>query len=204
MITKYISRPLHLLLALMLGVAISPALTGGALAKGAGLVKPGDQITFRRAALAAENNAVMIKWQQNFRPREVRYVQTAATYDAGGKSSFFILFIQSELTGDVLETCEDQSAKMCSLTVTGNYQYGQSKDKASRFLVYHDRSFKPYQHRFVNTTIAANFARGAQQLATDAGDVAGAMVPQLQTAVKGIQRLVGATGAMFGDVLKNF
>jgi len=36
------------------------------------------------------------------------------------------------------------------------FQYGQDNDKTLRFLVYHNKANKPYQHRFIETTAFSN------------------------------------------------
>ncbi|CAN9169504.1 unnamed protein product [Alternaria alternata] len=39
------------------------------------------------------------------------------------------------------------------VTVDDSFQYGQKKDKTNRFLVFHNKDNKPFQHRYVENTL---------------------------------------------------
>lgn len=61
------------------------------------------------------------------------------------------------------------------LRVDSNIQYGQKNAKGElRFLVYHDKDRKPYQHRFLETALGSAAAGKAQEIAKllGRGDVA--------------------------------
>ena len=49
-------------------------------------------------------------------------------------------------------------------------QYGQDDNQTVRFAVYHDKSHKPYQHRFVSPTAASKLIQGAGARSGLAGD----------------------------------
>ncbi|KAE8219654.1 hypothetical protein CF319_g6690 [Tilletia indica] len=42
-----------------------------------------------------------------------------------------------------------------SIKVDSDFQFGQQTDGKNRFLVYHNKANKPFQHRFVETTLAS-------------------------------------------------
>ncbi|MCC5605387.1 hypothetical protein LC612_00880 [Nostoc sp. CHAB 5834] len=168
------------------------------------LVEKGDAITFRTSALRDPNNVVKIEWQQDFRNRNQDYVETAVTYTVDSQDAFAPLFVQKNLVDELLEECEDKTAKKCMVKVNNDFQYGQDRDKTSRFLVYHDRGNKPYQHRFINSELASKFASSAQQLAESAGKTAGEIFPQVKIATEAFNKILSLGKAYIGDYLRNF
>lgn len=52
------------------------------------------------------------------------------------------------------------------LRIDSNMQYGQKNIQGElRFLVYHDKDRKPYQHRFIETALGSAAAGKAQEVA---------------------------------------
>ena len=164
------------------------------------LVQLGDEITFGLTDISSSENVVTVKWRQTLMRRTHPYVQTAAAYEADGKSALFSLFIQKDMLQRVLDQCGDRSSETCQVTVNDDYQYGQNNAKTSRFLVYHDKSRKPYQHRFINTTTIAIFGKRAQKLVNFGAFVFGSLVPKLDAGVGAFNLLADSVG----DNLHNF
>lgn len=66
------------------------------------------------------------------------------------------------------------------LRIDSNMQYGQKNIQGElRFLVYHDKERKPYQHRFIETALGSAAAGKAQEVAKqflgEAGGIAGSV-----------------------------
>lgn len=58
-------------------------------------------------------------------------------------------------------------------------QYGQKNAQGDmRFVVYHDQERKPFQHRFIETALASNLSKKANEVAAKLGQgtVAGGLV----------------------------
>lgn len=52
------------------------------------------------------------------------------------------------------------------MTIDSSFQYGQKNAKGDlRFLVYHDKERRPYQHRFIETALGSTIASGAKKTA---------------------------------------
>ncbi|NVO28672.1 hypothetical protein HJ526_14670 [Donghicola sp. C2-DW-16] len=135
--------------------------------------------------------------------RSEKYIQLTAT---DGTS----VFVQPDMAGKVQQKCD---ANYCAFTVTKDFQYGQSADKTNRFLVLHDKSRKPFQHRFMENKTLEIAARGAQ-MAVDLGEgpataFATASGVPVVLVPKGLRdqvlRNVGSSmKAVIGDDLRNF
>jgi hypothetical protein len=169
------------------------------------LVQEGDAITFRVSALSLEDNLLSIQWSQSGRSRWGEYVQTAAKFDANGRDAFVLLFVQSALVEDLLADCEEPGARTCTVIVSSGFQWGQDKktEPTARFLVYHDKSNKPYQHRFVSTSTASRFMIGTEELAEQAGDAAGGAVPLAETAAEAFSDFASVSKSFSGDSLRD-
>ncbi|KAA8895560.1 hypothetical protein FN846DRAFT_911624 [Sphaerosporella brunnea] len=69
------------------------------------------------------------------------------------------------------------------VTVDEHFQYGQkNKEGECRFLVYHKKGRKPFQHRFIPTAIGSNAAEWRNKLAHNLGH--GSLADQISSAVK--------------------
>jgi len=164
------------------------------------LVQEGDKITFQQSDLTLEENQLTIRYQQQMNKRQGEYIQTAAKFDADGQDAFVIVFIQQDLAQNLLAGCEGAASTTCTVTVNSDFQYGQDKEQTIRFLVYHDKSNKPYQHRFISTSTASKFVNGAEQFAKQAG----VSYPQAQATAQAFSDVVGLGKAVVGDYLRNF
>ncbi|THU81252.1 hypothetical protein K435DRAFT_629348, partial [Dendrothele bispora CBS 962.96] len=79
------------------------------------------------------------------------------------------------------------------VTITEKFQYGQKNAQGDfRFVVYHDTSRKPYQHRFIETTLLAKGGDIAVKLAKAFG------YDQVGTSVSDFLK------GFIGDYLHNF
>lgn len=86
------------------------------------------------------------------------------------------------------------------MTIDSSFQYGQKNAQGDlRFLVYHDKERRPYQHRFIETALGSTIAKGAKKTAELLGkgvvpvDV-GAITTQVTTIAK----------QFVGDYLRDF
>ncbi|KAF1823924.1 uncharacterized protein K489DRAFT_422362, partial [Dissoconium aciculare CBS 342.82] len=57
------------------------------------------------------------------------------------------LFIQVDKAEELKKAATEKDGKLV-LTVTNSFLHGQAKDGKKRWLVYHDQSRNPFQHRF--------------------------------------------------------
>lgn len=166
------------------------------------LVEKCDTITFQKSSLNDPKNVVPIEWQQNLTKQNQDYVGTAFIYD--NEADIAPLFVQKNLVDTFLDQCEDKTAESCTLEVNSDFQYGQDSDQTARFLVYHDKANKPYQHRFVTSELASKFANNAQELAKLTGDSIGSIIPQVKIATAAFDKMVSLGKAYIGDYLRNF
>ena len=164
------------------------------------LVEKGDSLTFTVDAFSDKSAVVTVEWSQMLSKRSAKYVQvTAATISK--TPSLTMLFIAKPLA-DAIKTANCKGAK-CTIKVDGRIQYGQNSEKTMRFLVLHDKSNKPFQHRFVNTSTLSTFASGAEMLAKQVDSVGG-IIPQVGMAAKASQQAISAAKAFVGDPLRDF
>ncbi|MCJ1363885.1 hypothetical protein MMC16_002994 [Acarospora aff. strigata] len=75
-----------------------------------------------------------------------------------------MIFVQANMLDDFKK--KHTEGDQYTITVDDSFQYGQDKEKKKRWLCFHNKNDKPYQHRFVESTIvkygnaAAGFAVG--------------------------------------------
>lgn len=184
-------------------IAATLVLVTGATTSIAGVVGKGDTVIFPRAQLNDSASVQTIEWKQNMSSRSEKYIQLTAT---DGTS----VFVQPEMAGQVQQKCD---ANFCAFTVGKDFQYGQSADKTTRFLVLHDKKRKPFQHRFMENKTLEIAARGAQ-MAVDLGEgpatafatASGVPVVLIPKGLRDqVMRNVGTTmKAVIGDDLRNF
>lgn len=84
--------------------------------------------------------------------RSETYYEIEAAIE-GAKLSLVTIFIFDKFSDQVKNKCK---AGLCRLKVDSAFQYGQNKENTVRFLVLHNKSNKPYQHRFVETSMLSN------------------------------------------------
>lgn len=116
------------------------------------IAEKGDWIKFNPEFKQTET----IQWQQNFSNRQEEYI--VLPYSVKGKEASGSLFIQLGFADLFFEKCsEDESSNPLvkggyKIQVDDAFQYGQNNEKTLRFLVFHKKDNKPYQHRFIETT----------------------------------------------------
>ena len=171
----------------------------GALQASAKLIDQGDQINFKLAELTNVNNIRKVKWSQFMRTKTQNYIELTANIE-GKDIAAATLFISSKFVDQVKKKCAGDT---CKLKVDSTFQYGQNKEKTVRFLVLHDKSNKPYQHRFVETSMLSMAATSAETVAKGAGLI-GAFVPPAAIAGKTGEIAIEKLKAIVGDPLRDF
>jgi len=120
----------------------------------------------------------VVKWSQSLMNKEATYVickYTNITQENQPEHEGVIYVQQSKL--DEFKSKAKDGDKF-TIQVSDQFQYGQEKGEKNRWLVYHDKGNKPYQHRFIESTIvkygnmANAFALGAGYKFDAVGDVA--------------------------------
>lgn len=133
------------------------------------LVEKNDYIKFDPAS----KESVTIKWQQDLSERSEQYV--VIPYTVIGKPASGSLFIQTGYAEEFMNKSEkDESTNPLvsggsKIKVDDAFQYGQDNDKTLRFLVYHNKANKPYQHRFIETTAFSNIGKKIQKAGNEYG-----------------------------------
>ena len=159
------------------------------------LVEKNDYIKFDPAS----KESVTIKWQKDLSERSEQYV--VIPYTVIGKPASGSLFIQTSYAEEFMNKSEkDESTNPLvsggsKIKVGDAFQYGQDNDKTLRFLVYHNKANKPYQHRFIETTAFSNIGKKIQKAGNEYG---GALWGGIIN--KGADLLKG----FIGDYLHNF
>ncbi|NES78280.1 MULTISPECIES: hypothetical protein [unclassified Okeania] len=171
------------------------------------IVEKGDWIKFNPKAKEDQT----IKWQQNLGSRQEEYI--VVPYSVKDKQASGSLFIELGLADSFFEKCQEDESK--NPLVSGGYkiqvddafQYGQNNEKTLRFLVYHNKSNKPYQHRFIETTAFSNIGKKIVASANAAGAAAatatgaGAATAAWEDLLKQGEDIAKA---FIGDYLRNF
>lgn len=158
------------------------------------IVEKGDWIKFNPQA----KESVTIEWQQNLGNRREEYI--AIPYTVNGKNASGSLFVQAGAASDFFEKCsEDESTNPLvsggyKIQVDDGFQYGQNNEKTLRFLVYHDKSNKPYQHRFIETTAFSNIGSKIVSVGAASAPAWGELIQQGANVAK----------AFIGDYLRDF
>jgi len=135
------------------------------------LVNLGDVITVVPGHL--ERDSQEISWSQNREDMTERYILVSAMFqnprEPDAIPSQVPIFIHWTLRDAFLRMCVEKTvAGTCSLSVNSNFRYGQDAEKRQRFLVLHDRSFTPWQHRFMDTNSLAIFLKTGKDTAAAA------------------------------------
>ncbi|KAM5350716.1 hypothetical protein ACJ41O_007221 [Fusarium nematophilum] len=129
----------------------------------------------------AENAAQEIQWSQSLRTRTARYYIVKAQNASKGNADVLLYiqdrFYRDENSGDFIGKLPGARKEGNSFVVNLNdrFQYGQkNKSGEGRWVCLHDKGNKPYQHRFMITTIQGNAAEWAKILAKafGAGEIA--------------------------------
>ncbi|ERF69343.1 hypothetical protein EPUS_08816 [Endocarpon pusillum Z07020] len=124
-------------------------------------VEKNDSITVPLDKL--KNDAIVpLKWQQIFQDRNSDYY--LVNYENKSKVTeeehVGMLFIEKSKVEEFKGVVKDGQ-----ITVSEKFQYGQpNKAGNKRFLVYHNKDNKPYQHRFVDNMLTKYGSMGAEAL----------------------------------------
>ena len=107
-----------------------------------------------------EKNVKQISWSQDLDPMSEPYMLVSAMFsnprEEGVIPRQVPVYIHATLKDAFLKMCVlDKEKKICSFTVNKNFRYGQDAEKTKRFLVLHDPSFTPFQHRFMDSNYIA-------------------------------------------------
>ena len=170
----------------------------------AGLATSGDAFWFTASALDDASNVLTVEWSQAMREQSAEYVQVTAIFADAPKSTEglpFMMFLQKDMVEAFRQQYCDESR--CQASVTAQFQYGQDKNKTMRFVVYHNPSNKPYQHRFLATSAATTYTRTLQQVAATAGEM-NLPVPGMDQATSLVDDFTTIGQSLVGDYLHSF
>ncbi|KAJ7878041.1 hypothetical protein B0H13DRAFT_2346830 [Mycena leptocephala] len=112
---------------------------------------------------------VHVNWQQNMSQRKADYY--ALTADTPPQVPFFIAaeYYKSSTKANpshITKVGEPVEGEGYKLKVNDRLQYGQKNAQGElRFIVYHDKERKPYQHRFIETAVGSATAGKAAEMA---------------------------------------
>lgn len=163
---------------------------GEMIAIASGMVERGDKIIFPTEALKTDDNVVSIEWQQDFKQRKADYVIVVSVID--NTNVVVPLFVQKSMRDKLLDNCATD-ANECSIVVDEDFQYGQNNEKTFRFLVYHNKAYRPYQHRFINTSTVSKIVSLAKKAKLTSNNE-----------LKVLDEAISKAQAIFGDYLRDF
>ncbi|KAF3764070.1 hypothetical protein M406DRAFT_356417 [Cryphonectria parasitica EP155] len=113
--------------------------------------------------------ALTVKWQQNFSARQAQYYRVEANDLTNNET--VPLFIAAEwyknATKDnpnhISKIGETEPGEGYKVKIDGRFQYGQKNGQGeNRFVIYHDKERKPYQHRFIETAVLSTLAKSGE------------------------------------------
>ncbi|KAK3689834.1 hypothetical protein B0T22DRAFT_491191 [Podospora appendiculata] len=148
--------------------------------------------------------ALTVKWQQSFSQRSEPYYRVTADNITTGE--VLQLFIAAEWFKSSTAANANHISKIATLvpgegykiTVDERFQFGQKNAQGeARFLVLHDKTRTPYQHRFIETAVASALSRQGEGVADK--------VLAFFALPKGTASTITDTvKAYIGDYLRNF
>ncbi|KAK3390627.1 hypothetical protein B0H63DRAFT_446727 [Podospora didyma] len=115
---------------------------------------------------------ITVKWQQNFVARQSTYYRVDAYNTATDETVPF--FIAAEYYKSSTSSNPNHISKVGTLLpgegyklkVNDKLQYGQKNAEGeNRFIVFHDKERKPYQHRFIETAVLSALAKSGEEAA---------------------------------------
>ncbi|KAF5534769.1 hypothetical protein FNAPI_12278 [Fusarium napiforme] len=111
------------------------------MAESVSTVELGDEITVE---VSDQSMSIPVRFSQNRQEKVVDYY--SGTFTNASRNETGVFFVQVKLLPKLLERFPTKVVK-----IDDTFQYGQ-KDKtgANRWVVFHDRALKPFQHRFVD------------------------------------------------------
>ena len=168
------------------------------------LVRLGDVVQLNPELL---DEAVQeIHWSQDGKDITKRYFVLSAMFhnprEPGTIPSEVPIYVQSYLKEFFLNKCQkDVGSNTCSLTVDRNFRYGQDAEKTKRFLVMHERSLTPFQHRFMDTNSMAILLKAGKKATESMGKPAADYIPYAGLMGKLGDGTANAMKKAFGDQL---
>ncbi|THU91444.1 hypothetical protein K435DRAFT_633137, partial [Dendrothele bispora CBS 962.96] len=133
-----------------------------------------------------------VTWSQSLSNKSEPYYAIAAK-NTSRDNADVNFFVQKNWFDNELNKFATVDGNTARVTITDKFQYGQKNAQGDfRFVVYHDTSRKPYQHRFIETTLLAKGGDIALKLAKGFG------YEQLGTNVSDFAK------SFIGDYLRNF
>ncbi|PPQ73799.1 hypothetical protein CVT26_011524 [Gymnopilus dilepis] len=146
-------------------------------------------------APTGSENPIRIEWSQSWSSRAENYYSIVAKNESQGNDAV-VFFVQSNWYNDGHLASIGQKVEGGYKVIVGDkFQYGQADGTGKgRFIVYHDKERKPYQHRFVHTTLLSS-----------AGDAAGVLAKAIGGPGANAVDLASRLGSnLFGDYLHTF
>ncbi|KAH7137022.1 hypothetical protein B0J13DRAFT_625619 [Dactylonectria estremocensis] len=138
-------------------------------------------------ARSFDNKVVNVTWKQDYGELSENYIPMKYRVTSGGSSEGSI-FIQANKLPDFRR--KHNGGTYVTVIVDSQFQYGQDKDHIKRFLVYHDKGHRPYQHRFAHSVL------------TTIGDKAVEFAASL--GYSDVGKLRDALSGYLGDYLRDF
>ncbi len=158
------------------------------------LVEKGNLIEF----YLEPKESTKIEWQQNFAKHKENFMVVA--FNVVNSEVTRTLFIAQKKAKEFMNKAEKSTnenplfdAVSYTTTVDDDFQYGQDADKTIRFLVFHDKNEKMYQHRFVSTNAFQNVATAI-----------GEKVDKIESIKKYLDKIMSLGKAYIGDPLRSF
>ena len=168
------------------------------------LVRLGDRIQLSLDEL--EESVQEIHWSQDGKDISKRYFLLSAMFEnprePGMVPSEVPIYVQTFLKDFFLNKCERKAdSSICTITVDSNFRYGQDAEKTKRFLVLHERSLTPFQHRFMDTNSMAILLKSGKKAAEAMGRPTADYVPYAGLLGKVGDGTANAIKKAFGDQL---
>ncbi|KAF4467735.1 hypothetical protein FALBO_5387 [Fusarium albosuccineum] len=144
----------------------------------------GNVLTIPAWTPESEQAVLEISWSQSFRTRSARYYIIRAQNQSRGNVDVLVYvqdrFYKEEASNDYIGRLPGarKEGNTWVVTISDRFQYGQkNKNGDGRWVALHDKDNKPYQHRFMVTTIQGQAAEWAKTLAKSfgAGEIADAV-----------------------------
>ncbi|KAK7428262.1 hypothetical protein QQZ08_005159 [Neonectria magnoliae] len=149
------------------------------------LVNRGDAIYVD--AQSFDNEVVKVTWSQGGNNISENYIPMKYRVTSGGSSEGPI-FIQANKLSDFRR--KQNGGPYVTVIVDSEFQYGQDKDRTRRFLVFHDKDHRPYQHRFAHSILQTLGDKGVEFAAS--------------LGFPDVGKLRDALGRFTGDYLREF
>ncbi|KAI8649467.1 hypothetical protein LRP88_00021 [Fusarium phalaenopsidis] len=142
----------------------------------------GDVLIIPAYSAESELATLDIQWSQSFRTRTARYYVVRAQNQSKGNADVLLFvqdrFYKEEGSNDYIGKIARREGNSWIVSISDRFQYGQkNKNGDGRWVALHDKDNKPYQHRFMITTIQGQAAEWAKILARQfgAGEIADAV-----------------------------